>query len=62
MQITEFIYKPYRYLPVILLLVVIIFSYSVSYAEESLDYLIGPEDVLTIIVWDNKDLSGNTSV
>ncbi len=35
---------------------------NVSYAQEGSSYLLGPEDVIRIVVWDNPEISGEFKV
>src|SRR4051812_21724567 len=41
---------------------VVFASAIVATAQQTIDYVVGPQDVLTITVWDQTDLSGKFAV
>jgi polysaccharide export outer membrane protein len=56
------VFSPYACF-IIIIVSAILFAYTVPLAHaQSEDYVIGPEDVLEINVWDNADLSGKFAV
>ncbi|MHC4728942.1 MAG: polysaccharide biosynthesis/export family protein, partial [Planctomycetota bacterium] len=55
------VYSSYACLFVVLSAIFFIDSVPLAYAQSE-DYVIGPEDVLEIQVWDNEDLSGKFAV
>ena len=59
-------YSPFFQLGVLLLVLFLCTASSAAQGEPAKeavqDYVIGPQDVLEIVVWNNKDLSGKTAV
>lgn len=49
----------------IIILSVVLFFFGLSnigFAQESSSYLLGPEDIIRIVVWDNPDMSGEFKI